>query len=317
MGGALDPAVATGRNLVRAALQDLGPGSRLVVGVSGGADSLALAAVTAFVAGREAYDVSAVVVDHQLQAGSAEVAARAADQLATLGVEAQVVRVEVGTDGGPEAAARRARYQALQGARADAVLLAHTLDDQAETVLLGLGRGAGPRSLAGLSAGDGVMRRPFLSLRRAQTEQICRAHQLTWWVDPHNCDPAFRRARIRAEAMPLLEDVLGGGVAEALARTADQVRADSAHLDEIAAAVSEPLDVPTLLDLPPAVRSRTLRRTALAAGVDGSALTSAHLGELDRLVTGWHGQVRIELPGGIACTRVGDSLSYLPTPVGR
>jgi tRNA(Ile)-lysidine synthase len=316
MGGALDPVVATGRNLVRSALADLEPGSRVVVGVSGGADSLALAAVAAFVADREAYDLSAVIVDHQLQAGSADIASGAAAQLAGLGIRAEVVAVDVGTGGGPEASARRARYDALERTGADAILLAHTLDDQAETVLLGLGRGSGPRSIAGMSAVDGVLRRPFLSLRRAETEQICRAYDLQWWTDPHNSDPAYRRSRLRAEVMPLLEDVLGGGVAEALARTADQVRSDSAYLDDIAATVESPLRVETLRDLPSALRSRVLRRGALEAGADGSALTATHLAELDRLVTDWHGQVRIELPGGVACVREGDSLSYVRTPVG-
>ena len=316
MGGALDPAVATGRNLVRRALADLAPGSRVVVGVSGGADSLALAAVTAFVADREAYELSAVIVDHQLQAGSASVAARAAEQLAGLKVTADVVVVDVGSAGGPEASARRARYDALERTSADAILLGHTLDDQAETVLLGLGRGSGPRSIAGMSPVDGRLRRPFLSLRRAETEQICRAYDLEWWSDPHNSDPAYRRSRLRSEVMPLLEDVLGGGVAEALARTADQVRADNAYLDDIAAAVESPLDVPTLAALPMALRSRVLRRGALEAGADGSALSATHVAELDRLVTDWHGQLRIELPGGIACVREGDSLSYVRTPVG-
>ncbi len=316
MGGALDPAVATGRNLVRSALSDLAPGSRVVVAVSGGADSLALAAVTAFVADREAYDLSAVIVDHQLQRESSDVAARAAEQLAGLAVVAQVVTVDVGTAGGPEAAARRARYEALERTRADAILLAHTLDDQAETVLLGLGRGSGPRSIAGMAPVDGVLRRPFLGLRRAETEQICRAHDLTWWTDPHNSDPAYRRSRVRGEVMPVLEDVLGGGVAEALARTADQVRSDSVYLDDIAAAVESALRIETLRDLPPALRSRVLRLGALKAGADGSALTASHVAELDRLVTDWRGQVRIELPGGIACVREGDSLSYVRTPVG-
>ncbi|KAA1397139.1 tRNA lysidine(34) synthetase TilS [Aeromicrobium ginsengisoli] len=316
MGGALDPAVATGRNLARAALADLGPGSRIVVAVSGGADSLALAAVTAFVAEREAYELSGMVVDHQLQDGSAAVAARAAEQLAGLGIPSEVVAVDVGTAGGPEASARRARYAALERTAAEAILLAHTLDDQAETVLLGLGRGSGPRSIAGMSPVDGVLRRPFLTLRRVDTERICQAYGLQWWTDPHNSDPGYRRSRLRAELMPLLEDVLGGGVAEALARTADQVRSDSLYLDDAAAAVELPLDVPTLTDLHPALRSRVLRRGALEAGADGSALTAAHLAALDRLVTDWHGQVRIELPGGIACVREGDSLSYVRTPVG-
>lgn len=320
MGGALDPAVATGRNLVREALSDLGSGARVLIGVSGGADSLALAAVTSFVADRDSYDLTAVVVDHGLQDGSDEIASRALRQLGTLGVDGRVVRVDVGRAGGPEAAARAARLAALTDAAAetgaDAVLLAHTLDDQAETVLLGLGRGSGPRSISGMAPRDGLWRRPFLTLRRSGTERICRAHSLDWWTDPHNSDPAFRRSRVRAEVMPLLEDVLGGGVAEALARTADQLRADTAHLDDLAGRVDDVLDARTLADLPPALRSRALRRAALAAGADPAALSAGHLAELDRLVTDWRGQRRVELPGGISASRSGTSLSFADTPVG-
>ena len=312
----LDPTVAAGRNAVRRALSDLGPGSRIVVAVSGGADSLALASVTAFVADHQSWDLRAVIVDHQLQPDSAAVAGQAAKQLAVIGIDTAVVPVEVGRVGGPEAAARSARYAVLESQDADAVLLAHTLDDQAETVLLGLGRGSGPRSISGMAEVKGILRRPFLSLRRRDTEQICAAAGLTWWVDPHNSDPAYRRVRIRSEALPVLEDVLGGGVAEALARTADQVRADGAHLDALADAVNDPLAVSTLEALAPVLRSRVLRRTALAAGADPSALSAAHLAELDRLVTDWHGQLRIELPGGVACVRVGDSLAFVTTPVG-
>lgn len=320
MGGALDPAVAAGRNAVRRSLADLGPGSRVVVGVSGGADSLALAAAAAFVARATAVELQGVVVDHGLQAGSADVAATAAEQLASLGVPATVTRVEVGRAGGPEAAARTARRAALAASQPDAVLLAHTLDDQAETVLLGLGRGSGPRSIAGMAPHDGLWRRPFLGLRRADTESICRASGLTWWTDPHNADPAYRRSRLRTEALPVLEDVLGGGVAEALARTADQVRADGRLLDAMASDVAEPHDVPTLAALPGPVRSRVLRRVALAAGARPSELTATHLAELDRLVTDWHGQQRVELPGGVCATRTttsgGASLTFGATPVG-
>jgi len=314
MGGVLDPTVAAGRNAVRHALADLGPGSRVVVGVSGGADSLALAAVTAFVADRETYDLCAVVVDHQLQSGSGDVASRATEQLASLGVTAKVIAVDVGTVGGPEAAARLARYEALRSVPADTILLAHTLDDQAETVLLGLGRGSGPRSISGMGAVSGGFRRPFLGLRRRDTEQICRASGLTWWVDPHNSDPSYRRSRLRTEVMPLLEDVLGGGVAEALARTAEQLRADGDHLDALAAAVQSPLDTATLRGLSPALRSRVLRLAALGAGSDPSALSASQIADMDRLVTDWHGQKRIELPGGVACKRLGDSLTFEPTP---
>ncbi len=316
MGGALDPTVAEGRRRVRLALADLEPGSRVDVALSGGADSLALAACLSFVAPQVGWMAGAVVVDHGLQPGSADVAARAAEQATALGLDAEVVTVEVGNDGGPEAAARDARYAVLRARPVHAVLLGHTLDDQAETVLLGLGRGSGPRSLAGMVAVDGLIRRPFLGLRRADTERICTASDLPWWTDPHNADRGFRRNRLRHEVLPLLEDVLDGGVAEALARTADQLRADSLLLDELAAEVADPCDVTALVALAPALRSRVLRRAALEAGADGSELASVHLGELDRLVTDWRGQERVELPGRVSASRVGDALRFGPTPVG-
>jgi tRNA(Ile)-lysidine synthase len=310
MGGALDPVVADARRRLRMALRDLEPGARVEVALSGGADSLALAACLAFVAPRADWKAGAVVVDHGLQPDSADVAARAAEQARTLGLDAEVVAVEVGARGGPEAAARDARYAVLRTRPVDAVLLGHTLDDQAETVLLGLGRGSGPRSLAGMPSDDGIIRRPFLGLRRADTERICRASGLTWWSDPHNTDTAFRRSRVRHEVLPLLEDALDGGVAEALARTADQLRADTALLDDLAAEVADPCDVHALAAMPPALRSRVLRRAALDAGADGSELAAVHIAELDRLVTDWHGQMRVELPGRISASRVGDALQF-------
>jgi tRNA(Ile)-lysidine synthase len=303
-------AEARGRAGVRQVLADVGTDVDVVLGVSGGADSLALAACAAFVAERDGRRVRAVVVDHGLQPSSADVAATAAEQVRGLGLEADVVAVQVAGAGGPEAAARRSRLDALATAAGPdgVVLLAHTLDDQAETVLLGLGRGSGPRSIAGMAAVDGRWRRPLLGLRRADTEAVCREHALTWWSDPHNADPRFRRARLRHEVLPLLEDVLGGGVAEALARTADQVRADGHHLDALAARVDDPGHVPTLAALPDALRSRVLRRLALGAGASAGELASVHLTGLDELVTAWRGQDRVELPGHVAVSRVGERL---------
>lgn len=301
---------------MRGVLADVALDVPVIVGLSGGADSLALAACAAFVAGRDGREVRAVVVDHRLQEDSATVAARAAEQVAGLGLPASVVAVEVGGPGGPEAAARSARREALLGAAGPdgVVLLGHTRDDQAETVLLGLGRGSGPRSLAGMRRVDGPWRRPFLGLRRADTEAVCRAQSLTWWEDPHNSDPAYRRVRVRREALPLLDDVLAGGVVDALARTADQLRDDADLLDELAAEVVDP-DVPTLAALPPALRSRALRRLALEAGADASATGAGHVAALARLVTAYDGQERIELPGGVSCSRRGTSLLFAPTPV--
>lgn len=306
----LSDAEARGRAGVRDVLRGLPDGAPVVVGVSGGADSLALAACTAFVADRDRHDARAVVVDHGLQQRSADVAARAVEQVRGLGLAAEAVAVAVGTEGGPEASARDARRAALlEAAGPDGVvLLAHTLDDQAETVLVGLGRGSGPRSLAAMAPRSGPWRRPFLGLRRADTEAVCVAHDLAWWTDPHNTDPAFRRARVRHEVLPLLEDVLGGGVAAALARTADRLRDDTDLLDRLAAEVDDPADTAVLAALHPALRSRVLHRVALDAGATPGELTAVHVAALERLVTQWHGQDRVELPGHVSVRRVGGRL---------
>lgn len=310
----LDPAVARGRLLVRGALDDVPAGRDVLIAVSGGADSLALAAVTAFEARTAGWALRAVIVDHRLQAQSADVARHAGEQLAELGVDARIVEVSVGERGGPEAAARQARYAALDADPADVIVLAHTLDDQAETVLLGLGRGSGPRAIAGMPAVSGRYRRPLLALRRTETEQICRAHGLTWWDDPHNADPKYRRVRIRNEVLPLLEDVLSGGVVEALGRTADQIRADVDFLDALAARHDD-LTVAALVELPEALRLRVLRRAAIAAGAAGDELAFTHIRAIDTLITGWRGQTRIELPGHVSAKRKGDRIIFGPTPM--
>lgn len=315
----LDPVVAKGRRAVAAALGDLEPGDRVTVALSGGADSLALAVCLAFLGPKAGWDCRAVVVDHGLQDDSAQVAERAAAQARELGLSAYIVPVVVDAEGGLEAAARTARYHALlevaASERTAAILLGHTLDDQAETVLLGLGRGSGPRSIAGMPITVGPFRRPFLGLRRSETERICAAAGLEFWSDPHNDDPRFRRSRLRHEVMPLLEGVLGGGVIEALGRTARQVRDDVEFLDDLAqTAFQGELRVADLSALAPALRSRVLRLAALEAGVVGSDLTAGHVDELDRLVTDWHGQTRVELPGGVSAMREGEALRFIETP---
>lgn len=313
----LDPLVARARNLVE---PHLAPGA--VVAVSGGADSLALAAVVGFFVTRRDATARAVVVDHGLQAGSAEVATRAASQCEGLGLPATVRRVIVeDTASGPEDAARRARYRALREEAAGApILLAHTLDDQAETVLLGLGRGSGPRAISGMRPVNGDLRRPFLTLRRHETEHICTQYDLDWWVDPHNADPRFRRVRVRREVLPLLEDVLGGGVAEALARTADLVRTDADALDALAAEAA-PVDggideLPTFAGLDPALRRRVWRMLAIDAGASAGELSHQHTTALDGLLSA-PGGTTIELPGGVSAVRIGDRVTFVPTVVAR
>lgn len=272
--------------------------SSVCVALSGGADSLALTAAAI----RAGLDVHAVVVDHGLQAGSADVAARAAQTARDLGASAEVRSVVVDAVGGLEAGARRARFAALEDARdGRPVLLGHTLDDQAETVLLGLGRGSGARSLAGMRAWRRPWGRPLLGVRRAQTRAACESWGLPVWDDPHNDDPRFTRVRLRTEALPLLEDVLGGGVAEALARTALQLQDDAEVLDGSAADLLEEcaygrvLDLDPLHEAPDAVRRRAVRSWLMSIGA--SEPSHRVVLAVDALVTDWHGQGPIAVGG--------------------
>jgi tRNA(Ile)-lysidine synthase len=323
------PAVAQVRGAVRAALT--GSDQPVLVACSGGADSLALAAAVAFEAPRAGVAAGGVTVDHGLQPGSAERAAATAALLGNLGLApVTVVRVDVGADGGPEAAARNARYDALsavaaeQGAR---VALGHTLDDQAETVLLGLGRGSGPRSVAGMVehrvAGGVPWWRPLLGVRRETTRAACAALELPVWDDPWNDDPAYTRVRLRAEVLPLLEEVLGGGVAPALARTAALLRDDLDALDELAHGHlarlpdTDGLPVDRLAALPTALRRRVLRLWLRGGAVPD--LQAVHLGAVDALLVRWRGQGRVDLPGGAGVVRTSGRLVLQPPghPAGR
>jgi tRNA(Ile)-lysidine synthase len=272
---------------------------RWCVALSGGPDSLALTAVAA-----QLKPTTALIVDHGLQPDSAGVAETARRQAISVGcAEAEVVRVRVGNEGGPEAAARAARYAALGAYRDGPVLLGHTLDDQAETVLLGLGRGSGVRSIAGMRPHDSPWCRPLLGVRRAVTHDACHELGLTPWQDPHNSDRRFTRTRLRLEVLPLLEDVLGGGVAEALARTATALREDTELIDALAAKAlpgvqaDAGLQARALAELPAPVRRRVIRGWLLAGGATG--LTDRQIRAVDALVTAWGGQ------GGVA---VGSSL---------
>jgi tRNA(Ile)-lysidine synthase len=303
------PAVAAVRRAVRAALPRSGV---VIIACSGGADSLALAAAAAFEAPRAGVNAGLVTVDHGLQPGS-EAQARAVAQLGyDLGFDpVELIRVRVGRAGGPEAAARTARYGALDrvAAALDAdVLLGHTLDDQAETVLLGLGRGSGPRSIAGMRPLDGRYRRPFLGVRRTTTHAACAALGLTPWQDPHNVDPAYQRVRLRQEVLPLLDDVLHGGVAEALARTAALVQEDLDALDELAAAhrPGGELPIAELAQLPRAIRTRVLRAWVRVPAAE--PLSAERTAELDALITTWHGQGPIDIPGGFEVVRASGRL---------
>jgi len=290
----------------------------LLVACSGGADSLALAFAARYVAIRRYLDYAAVVIDHQLQDGSAEVAAGVQQQLGRLGyadVIVTTVQVDHSASVGPEAAARQARYRALDAAaraRSATVLLGHTLDDQAETVMLGLARGSGGRSLAGMAPRAGDLLRPFLNLRRETTEQACAELGLEPWQDPHNTDRRFRRVRVRETVLPTLETELGPGVAEALARTAELLRDDTDLLDRLAADAYrtakglggvDTLDCAALESQPPALRRRILRLWLLAHGIGDLSLR--HISAVESLVIDWHGQKSIEVPGATVMRSAG------------
>lgn len=322
----LGPATLTMVQAIRSAGS---PDQPWLVACSGGRDSLALAAAAALA---RPGAVSAVVIDHQLQAGSSRVAEQVRDQLAPRGVPVAVVPVAVGTTGGPEAAARTARYRALvarareQGAE---LLLGHTRDDQAETVLLGLARGSGTRALAGMPphlVRDGVrLVRPLIELPRETSAAVCGELGLEWWDDPHNRDARFVRSRVRTAVMPVLEGELGPGVAEALARTARLLREDADHLDALAAQARERLcpcvvdgdeagaslglPVEDLAALPSAIRGRVLRDWLRDRG--GTDLGEVHITAVDRLVTAWHGQGPIAVPG-VGVERRGGHLYVVP-----
>ncbi|HWM73344.1 MAG TPA: tRNA lysidine(34) synthetase TilS [Nocardioides sp.] len=316
----LHPAVAAVRRGVRADLADLEPGDTVVVACSGGADSLALLAATVFEGRELALRVIGATVDHGLQDGSAAHATRVVGQMAGLGVD-ETVSARITVDGGgvgPEAAARRARYAVLDqiGERFDAaaVLLGHTRDDQAETVLLGLTRGSGGRSIAGMRRRFDRYRRPLLDVSRADTVTACQVEAIEFWEDPHNADPAYTRARVRERVLPVLEDELGPGVAETLARTADQLRVDMEHLDdiadEVAAGLPDPVPLDALNALPTAVRRRVLRLVALRAGAPAAELFHDHVLAVDALVTDWHGQKWVDLPGRIRAARRSEALFF-------
>jgi tRNA(Ile)-lysidine synthase len=311
------------RRAVRAALASIAPESTVLVALSGGADSLALAAAVAFEAPRASVHAATVTIDHGLQEGSADAAAAAARAATALGLAAHVVTVTVGTEGGPEAAARTARYDALFAAArqrgAVAVLTGHTLDDQAETVLLGLARGAGAASLQGMAVAsdlEGVsLLRPLLEVRRETTLAACAAQELTPWHDPQNADPTFARVRVRETVLPVLEAELGPGIAAALARTAAQLREDAEAFDEMIDETIEDIvehaeagisvSVPALAANPAALRHRIIR--LVVASEFHQSLTRTQTLEVARLVTDWKGQGPIDLPGCQA-RRVGNRL---------
>ncbi len=341
-------AVSAARLAIRSTLSDIPAGATVAVACSGGADSLAVASELVFVARRMGWRTAAFVVDHGMQDGSAEVTHTAALTCERLGVDiVATVRVAVASgagSGGPENAARDARYEALESLAGEhqvaAVLLGHTLDDQAETVLLGLHRGSGARSLAGMRPTKGIFRRPFLGLTRADTETICAHSGIEFWVDPTNLESQDGplRSQVRGRLLPLLDEILGPKITETLARTASQLQDDADALDDwaqraldqarSAGEVSSPpnpdnssgnsnathitLRLSVLQELPVAVRTRALRKAVLLAGTPAGPLKYSHIQEVDKLITNWHGQGPIDLPGRFTARRESGNVSVRP-----
>jgi tRNA(Ile)-lysidine synthase len=321
-----DPAVAATRLAVRQHLADLPARATVLVACSGGPDSVALAAALAFEGDRAGIRAGAVIVDHGLQAGSDDIARSAAALCREMGLDpVEVVRADVRQTGaGLEADARSARYAAIEATadrlHAAAILVGHTRDDQAEQVLLGLSRGSGARSLSGMPVRRDRYIRPLLALPRATTLAACAAYGIEPWNDPHNSDDSFRRVRAR-RLLATLESELGPGFAAALARSADLLREDADHLETLAIraraqlpeAPGEPgVDLEALAALPRAIRTRVWRLLAAEAGAPLADVSAAHVESLDALLTSWHGQGPLHVPGGIAVARTGREIRFTP-----
>ena len=307
------------RNAVREQLERCEAGDCILVAVSGGADSLALAYATLIESAPLAIRAVAVTIDHQLQEKSSDQAAKVEKQLRAMGYQDVVVaKVKVSLESGLEAGARSARYEALQRIalekNAVKVLLGHTRDDQAESVLLGLARGSGTRSLSGMAIENGIYLRPLLALTRAQTEEACTEFGIEYWNDPHNENLDFSRVRVRLEVLPVMEEQIGPGIAAALARSAALLRDDADALDAIASAeISRynltDLECSELELLPRAIRTRILRTAIYAAGAPSGSISADHIGAVEALVTSWHGQGLLSLPGGVKVERISGRLS--------
>jgi tRNA(Ile)-lysidine synthase len=317
-------AIVAIRNAVKPFLAQLEAGDNVLVAVSGGADSLALAAAVLKESQEFAITPIAVTIDHQLQSGSGEQAEKVESQLKEMGYGKVISKkVVVTTESGLEAGARDARYQALSSCasqeKATKVFLGHTRDDQAETVLLGLARGSGTRSLSGMAAENGIYIRPLLNITRDQTLAACKELGIQPWSDPHNGNTEFSRVKVRLEVLPVMEEKLGPGIAAALSRSASILRDDADALDEIAqieisGSDLANLDCEHLATLARAIRSRVLRAAIYAAGAPSGSITADHLAGVEALVTSWRGQGAISLPGGVKVERISGRLSLLAQP---
>jgi len=313
------------QNAVQNLLKDFDAGDYVLVGCSGGADSLALAWTTLVVGKRLELKTGVIIVDHQLFPESNSVALNAKKQCEDLGIEEVIIKkvnVEQNHEG-LEAAARIARYEAfenvLQETNAQVILLAHTQDDQAETVLMRLTRGSGAKSLSGMAQVSGKYLRPFLHLRKKLVHDSLDLIGLKAWQDPANTDPQFLRVKVRHELMPKIVEVLGESAISSLDKTSQLLRLDNQALEDLAQQFFESqkdvktngLEISELEKLPEAIRTRVLRICAIASGVHPGPFSFEHIEAIDALVKNWHGQGNVDLPGFIQATRVNGSLRFV------
>lgn len=307
------------RLAIRDELSDLSAGDKVLVAISGGADSMALAAGLLHEAKALTINPMAIVIDHDLQEDSAKIAEETRAKLIDLGyTEVEIRKIKVEKKDGLEASARRARYEALEKyadeVGAVAIFLGHTKDDQAETVLLGLARGSGTRSLSGMAKRIEKYRRPLLSITRSDTEAACEELNIKFWRDPHNQALEFKRVRARNKVLPIMESELGPGIADALSRSAKLLRDDADALDQWAAEVFDELDpkdieIDQLLALPRAIRSRVIRKAIYLAGAPSGSISAEHIEPVEALITAWKGQGAVSLPGGVTVARISGRLS--------
>jgi tRNA(Ile)-lysidine synthase len=313
------PALLELRKAVRIWFEKLEPNSKVCIGVSGGADSLALAAASKLEASNFPIDLVAVIVDHGLQENSGQIAQLAKQQLTKLGYQDVFIgKANVQITDGLEASARRARYkvfqQVIETYNPNYFFLGHTKNDQAEGVLLGLARGSGTKSLSGMQEISGIFVRPLLGIDRATTEIACHEASIEFWNDPHNSNQDFTRVRVRENVLPMLENEIGPGITDALARSAKILREDATALDGWADDVFRQVDpfdieISTLSGLPVAVRSRVLRLAIYAAGAPAGSISASHLEPIEAFVSDWRGQGHTSLPGGVKVCRISGRLS--------
>lgn len=326
-------------------------GAAVILAVSGGPDSLALAAAAA----AEKLPAHVVSVDHQLQAGSREVSDNAIAQVRRWGLSGEVVAVDLGVaaarnhsaTGNLEAAARHARYRALcEVAGPRPILVAHTGDDQAETLLLGLLRGKAAAMAENTDYQGHTIVRPLLNIRRADTVGACRELGVDAWDDPHNSQDAFRRVAIRRHVLPLLDEIVGGDATAPLQQAANLLRDDDIYLQTLAhTALTESVAAENSHrdrehhreqhrdqrqhrdqhqqprhQKPPRLTIATLgpapvARRAIAAFLHqhGARVNASVLAAIMALIDDWHGQGAVSVGNGLELARQAGTLVLLPS----